>query len=66
MKRIEVEHRAYEYKQRKNYDDATYYLVDYDNAAVVKLVPHLIYQPCQAEPPQQGTAYYAEIAYAYM
>ena len=66
MKRVKIEHRAYENEQRENDDYAPDYLVDDDDAAVVELVSYLVYKPCQPEPPQQGAAYNAEITHAHV
>lgn len=66
MKRIKIERRAYEHEQRKNDYNAADYLVDYDNAAVVKLVSYLVDKPRQPEPPQQRTANNAEISHTDM
>ena len=62
----QVEHRAYEYDQREYDNHAAYDLVDDHDAAVVELVSYLVYQPRKSEPPQQCSAYYAEITNAHV
>ena len=59
---IEVEHRAEQHYNREDYDDASHYAVDEQNAVVVELAPNLVYEPRQAEPPQHGAEDDADVA----
>lgn len=52
---VEVENRADEHGEREDDDKTTDDAVDDLNAIHVELSTHLVYQPCQAVPPQQGT-----------
>lgn len=66
IKRIKIEHRTEKHYKRKNNHNAADDTVDYNYAAVVKLVTHLVDKPCQPEPPQQGAADYAEIPHTHI
>ena len=62
MNGVEVKHRANEHGEREDDDKTTDDAVDDLYAIHVELSPHLIYQPCQAVPPQQGTGDDAHVA----
>lgn len=66
MERIKIEHRAYKHNERENHNHAADNLIYYHNAAVIELIPNLVYKPSQAEPPQQRSANNTEITHAHV
>ena len=63
---IQIENRAEKGDDGEDDDHAAYYLIDNDNAIGIKLVPNLIDEPGEAEPPQQGSEDDAQIAHAHL
>lgn len=59
---VEIEHRADEHGKGKDDDETADDAVDDLNAIHVEFSTHLIYQPCQAVPPQQSTGDETHIA----
>lgn len=66
IERVKVEHRTQKHDQREDYHNAADYPVDDHDAAVFKLVAHFIDEPCQPEPPQQGSANDTEVTDAHV
>ena len=62
---IQIENRAEESDDGEDDDHAAYYLIDYDDAVGIKLVPNLVDEPGESEPPQQGSEDDAEIPYSH-
>ena len=62
---IQIENRAEESDDGEDDDHAAYYLIDNDNAIGIKLVPNLIDEPGEAEPPQQGSEDDAEVSHSH-
>ena len=52
---IQIENRAEESDHGEDDDHAAYYLIDNDDAVGIKLVPNLVDEPSESEPPQQGS-----------
>ena len=52
---IQIENRAEESDDGEDDDHAAYYLIDNDDAVGIKLVPNLVDEPGESEPPQQGS-----------
>ena len=62
---IQIENRAEESDDGEDDDHAAYYLIDNDDAVGIKLVPNLVDEPGESEPPQQGSEDDAEIPYSH-
>ena len=62
---IQIENRAEESDHGEDDDHAAYYLIDNDDAVGIKLVPNLVDEPGESEPPQQGSEDDAEIPYSH-
>lgn len=62
---IQIENRAEESDHGEDDDHAAYYLIDNDDAVGIKLVPNLVDEPSESEPPQQGSEDDAEIPYSH-
>ena len=62
---IQIENRAEESDDGEDDDHAAYYLIDYDDAVGIKLIPNLVDEPGESEPPQQGSEDDAEIPYSH-
>ena len=62
---IQIENRAEESDDGEDDDHAAYYLIDNDDAVGIKLVPDLVDEPGESEPPQQGTEDDAEVTHAH-
>lgn len=62
---IQIENRAEESDHGEDDDHASYYLIDNDDAVGIKLVPNLVDEPSESEPPQQGSEDDAEIPYSH-
>lgn len=62
---IQIENRAEESDHGEDDDHASYYLIDNDDAVGIKLVPNLVDEPGESEPPQQGSEDDAEIPYSH-
>ena len=63
---VQIEHSADKHQQREDNDNTADNLVDYNDAAVVELIADFVNKPCKTKPPQQGSAYNAEIAYTHV
>lgn len=59
---VKVEYRSDENEDGTHDDDCPNNLVDDHDAVVVKPAAHLVNEPCQAVPPQQGAAEDAQVA----
>lgn len=59
---VKIEHRPDENEDGTHDDDCPNDFVDDHDAVVVKLAAHLVNEPCQAVPPQQGAAEDAQVA----
>ena len=62
---IHIKNRAEESDDGEDDDHAAYYLIDNDDAVGIKLVPNLVDEPGESEPPQQGSEDDAEIPYSH-
>ena len=62
---IQIENRAEESDDGEDDDHASYYLIDNDDAVGIKLIPNLVDEPGESEPPQQGSEDDAEIPYSH-
>ena len=62
---IQIKNRAEESDDGEDDDHAAYYLIDNDDAVGIKLVPNLVDEPGESEPPQQGSEDDAEIPYSH-
>ena len=62
---IQIENRAEESDHGEDDDHAAYYLIDNDDAVGIKLIPNLVDEPGESEPPQQGSEDDAEIPYSH-
>ena len=62
---IQIENRAEESDDGEDDNHAAYYLIDNDDAVGIKLVPNLVDEPGESEPPQQGSEDDAEIPYSH-
>ena len=62
---IQIENRAEESDDGEDDDHAAYYLIDNDDAVGIKLIPNLVDEPGESEPPQQGSEDDAEIPYSH-
>ena len=51
---IQIENRAEESDDGEDDDHAAYYLIDNDDAVGIKLIPNLVDEPGESEPPQQA------------
>ena len=63
---IQIENRAEESDHGEDDDHAAYYLIDNDDAVGIKLVPNLVDEPGESEPPQQRSEHDAQIAHAHL
>lgn len=63
---IKVEHRTKEHYQREDDHYAAHHTIDDEDAALVELAAHLVYEPRQTEPPQHGAKHNARIAYRHL
>ena len=63
---IEVEHRSYQGDDREYHDDASYHLVDNEDAVGIKLAAYLVDEPCEPEPPQQRSKEDAQVAHSHL
>ena len=66
MESVQIEHSTEKHQQREDNDNTADNLVDYNDAAVVELIADFVNKPCKTKPPQQGSAYNAEIAYTHV
>lgn len=62
---IQIENRAEESDDGEDDDHTAYYLIDNDDAVGIKLVPNLVDEPGEAEPPQQGSEDDTEVTHAH-
>ena len=62
MEIVEVEDGAEEDDEREEDDGTTDDSVDDEDAALVEDVAHLVDQPCESKPPDEGTGHNAEVA----
>ena len=63
---IQIENRAEESDHGEDDDHASYYLIDNDDAVGIKLVPNLVDEPGESEPPQQSSENDAQIAHTHL
>ena len=63
---IKIEHRTKEHYQREDDHYAAHHTIDDEDAALVELAAHLVYEPRQTEPPQHGAKHNARIAYRHL
>lgn len=63
---VQIEHRAKEHNQREDDHDAAHHTIDDEDAALVELAAHLVYEPRQTKPPQHSTKHYACITYRHL
>ena len=62
---IQIENRAEESDDGEDDDHTAYYLIDNDDAVGIKLVPNLVDEPGESEPPQQGSEDDTEVTHAH-
>ena len=62
---VQIENCAEEGDDREDDDHAAYYLINNKDAVGIKLSPHLVDEPGETEPPEQGSEDDAEIAHTH-
>ena len=63
---VQIKYSSNKYYERYKNHNASYNLIYYYNARVLKFVSYLVYKPCQAKPPQKGSCNNAEVAYSHL
>ena len=62
---VQIEYCAEEGDDREDDDHASYHLINNKDAVGIKLSPHLVDEPGETEPPEQGSEDDAEIAHTH-
>ena len=62
---VQIENCAEEGDDREDDDHASYHLINNKDAVGIKLSPHLVDEPGETEPPEQGSEDDAEIAHTH-
>ena len=62
---VQIEYCAEEGNDREDDDHASYHLINNKDAVGIKLSPHLVDEPGETEPPEQGSEDDAEIAHTH-
>ena len=62
---VQIENCAEEGDDREDDDHASYHLINNKDAVGIKLSPHLVDEPSETEPPEQGSEDDAEIAHTH-
>lgn len=62
---VQIEYCAEEGNDREDNDHASYHLINNKDAVGIKLSPHLVDEPGETEPPEQGSEDDAEIAHTH-